>query len=87
MSIKPFTIAREDLSKSKSVDKARKGISRVKNGELVYNNNNNHNNNASSRNLLTVGTATGYGQGNTGQQREGNALIPLSHKIHASQVY
>lgn len=85
MSIKPFTIAREDLSKSKSVDKAKKGISRVKNGELVYNNN--HNNNASSRNLLTVGTATGYGQVNTGQQREGNALIPLSHKIHASQVY
>ena len=84
MSIKPFTIAREDLSKSKSVDKAKKGISRVKNGELVYNN---HNNNASSRNLLTVGTATGYGQVNTGQQREGNALIPLSHKIHASQVY
>lgn len=29
MSIKPFNVLREDLSKSKSVDKARKGISRV----------------------------------------------------------
>lgn len=29
MSIKPFVISREELGKSKSVDKTRKGISRV----------------------------------------------------------
>lgn len=29
MSIKPFTTVREDLAKSKSVDKTRKGITRI----------------------------------------------------------
>lgn len=80
MSIKPFMIAREDLGKSKSVDKTRKGISRVKNGQLVYSNNKGGNH-ASSQNLH-IGAVMG-----TDQARDGQALLPLSHKIHASQVY